>query len=50
MGIKELMVGGLLANVGIGIVLPILSSSLATSLRVLIGTGASPAALGAING
>ena len=27
---KELMVGGLLANVGIGIVLPILPSSLAT--------------------
>ena len=42
-GTKELIVGGLLANVGIGIVLPILSSSLATSLFVLISAGASPA-------
>ena len=44
------MVGGLLANVGIGILLPILSSSLATSLPVLISAGASPAAFGAMNG
>ena len=49
-GKKELIVGGLLANVGIGIVLPILSSSLATGLPVLISAGASPAAFGAING
>ena len=44
------MVDGLLSNVGIGIVLSILSSSLATSLPVLIGAGASPAALGVQNG
>ena len=46
----ELIVGGFLATVGSGIVLPVLSSSLATSLPVLIGAGASPAAFGAING
>ena len=38
-GPKELMVVGLLANVGIGIVLLFLSSSLATGLLVLIGAG-----------
>ena len=41
------MVNGLLANVGIGIVLPIRSSSLATGAPV--GTGTSPAALGVVN-
>ena len=43
-GTKELIVGGLLANVGIGIVLPILSSSHATDFPVLMSAGASPAA------
>ena len=43
------MVGGLLANVGIGIVFPIRSSSLATGLPVLTNAGASPAALGVAN-
>ena len=49
-GLKELMVGGLRAIVGIGIVLPIRSSSLATSLPVLMSAGASPVALGVISG
>ena len=40
------MVDGLLANVGIGIVLPVRSSSLATVLPVLMSAGASPVALG----
>ena len=44
------MVGGLLANVGTGIVLPVLSSSLATSFPVRMSLGASPAALGVRNG
>ena len=42
---KELTVGGLLAYVGIGIVLPVRSSSLVTGLPVLMSAGASPAAL-----
>ena len=33
-GLKDIMVGGLLANVGIGFVLPILSYSLATGAPV----------------
>ena len=49
-GTKELIVGGLLANVGIGSVLPILSPSLATSFLLLMSAGASPAAFGVING
>ena len=48
-GKKEFMVDDLPANVGIGIVLPIRSSSLAPSLFVLINAGASPAALGVAN-
>ena len=40
--LRELMVGGLLANVGIGIVFPLRSSSLATSAPVLMSTGTSP--------
>ena len=44
------MVDGLPSNVGIGIVLPFLSSSLATTLPVLIGAGASPVAFGVANG
>ena len=43
------MVHGLLANVGIGIVLPIRSSSRATSALVLMCTGTSPVALGVAN-
>ena len=49
-GIKQLMVDGFLANVGIGTVLPIGSSCLATSLLVLMSAGTSPVALGVING
>ena len=48
--IKELIVGGFLGNVGIGIVLSVLSSSLATGVPALIRAGASPAAFGATNG
>ena len=48
-GTKELIVGGLLANIGIGILLPSLSSSLATSFPVLMSAGASPAAFGVMN-
>ena len=44
------MVGGLLAIVGIGIVLAFRASSLANDLPVLINAGASPVALGVING
>ena len=44
------MVDGLLANVGIGIVLPVRSSSLATGAPVLMCTGTSPVALGVANG
>ena len=44
------MVGGLLANVFIVIVFPIRSSSLALNAPVLMSAGASPVALGVING
>ena len=40
------MVDGLLANIGIGVVLPIRSSPLATGRPVLTCTGTAPAALG----
>ena len=43
------MVHGLLATVGIGIVFPIRSSSLATGAPVLMSTGTSPAAVGVEN-
>ena len=43
------MVDGLLANVGIGIVLPIRSSSLPTGAPVQIRTRNSPVALGVAN-
>ena len=46
---KDFMVDGLLANVGIGIVFPIHSSSLATSAPVLMSTETSPVALGVAN-
>ena len=42
-GLQDLMVDGLLANVRIGIVLPIRSSSLPTGAPVQIRTGTSPA-------
>ena len=47
--IKELMVDGLLANVGIGIGLPILSYSLATVFPVPMSARASPVVLGVAN-
>ena len=40
------MVDNQLANVGIGIVFPIRSSSLATGVPVLVSTGTSPVAVG----
>ena len=42
------MVEGLLANVRIGLVLPIRSSSLATGVRVPICTGTDPGAPGVV--
>ena len=47
-GKKGLMVDSLAANVGIGSVLPVLSSSLATGVPVPPCTGTAPAALGAV--
>ena len=43
------MVDGLLANVGIGVVFPIRSSSLETGAPVLVSTRTSPVALGVAN-
>ena len=43
---KDLMVDGQHANVGIRIVFPIRSSSLATGVPVLVSTGTSPVAVG----
>ena len=48
-GLQDLMVDGQLANVGIGIVFPIRSSSLARGAPVLVSTGTSPVALGVAN-
>ena len=44
-GKKELMVDGLPADIGIGVVLPSCSPPLATSLPVLLCTGVAPVAL-----
>ena len=44
----ELMVEGLLANIGIGLVLPIRSSSLATGFPVPMCTGTDPGAPGVV--
>ena len=43
---KELMVDGLLSNIGSVVVVPIRSSPLATGLPVLTCTGIAPVALG----
>ena len=44
-GTRELMVDGLPANIGIGIVLPIRSSPLATGVPVKTCIGTAPVAL-----
>ena len=45
---KNFMVDGLLADIGIGVVLPILSSPPATGHPVLTCTGIAPVALGVV--